>query len=144
MRFNNNIVTYFEIDDSLLEYSVFRLMLQPVVENCVQHGLRSSSERCCIKIKLRRRENFIRVEIIDNGWGMTKDALKELRIKINDAKSKNIGLTNLNRRLILHYGEVSGLKILSKKEMGTLVSFLIPMEGTKNKTDLFKQINNQK
>lgn len=144
VRFNNNIVTYFEMDNSLMEYSVFRLMLQPVVENCVQHGLRSSSERCCIKIKLRRKENFIRVEIIDNGSGMTKDTLTELRIKINDVKSKNIGLTNLNRRLILHYGEDRGLKILSKKEMGTLVSFMIPIEGTKNKIDLFKQINNEK
>lgn len=72
---------------------------------------------------------MIHVEIIDNGWGMTKDTIKELRSKINDAKSKNIGLTNLNRRLILHYGEASGLKILSKKEMGTLVSFIIPVEG---------------
>ncbi len=129
VRFNNNIVTYYEIDPSVMDYSVFRLMLQPVVENCVQHGLRSSSERCCIKIKLRRREDVIHVEIIDNGWGMTKDTIKELRSKINDAKSKNIGLTNLNRRLILHYGEASGLKILSKKEMGTLVSFIIPVEG---------------
>lgn len=138
VRFNNNIVTYYEIDESLMEHSVFRLMLQPAVENCVQHGLRSSSERCCIKIKMRRKENYIQVAIIDNGWGMTKTTLKELRIKINDAKSKNIGLTNLNRRLILHYGEDSGLKILSKKDMGTLVSFIIPMEG-EGKQNIFSK-----
>ncbi len=128
VRFNNNIVTYYEIDESLLKCSVFRLMLQPIIENSVNHGIKSKSERCCIKIKIHRRQENIRIDVIDNGCGMTKNTLKELKLKINDPQSKNIGLTNLNRRLILHYGEGSGLHIMSKKDMGTLISFTIPME----------------
>ena len=130
VRFNNNIVIYYEVDDSLLEHSVFRLMLQPIIENSVNHGIRSTNARCCIKIKVRRKMNYICVDIVDNGCGMTKAVLKELKNKINDAKSKNIGLTNLNRRLILQYGEDSRLKILSKKDMGTVVSFRIPIRET--------------
>lgn len=129
VRFNNNIVTYYEVEDTLLDYAVFRLMLQPLVENSINHGMRSKSERCCIKIKIRRRKDDICVDVIDNGCGMTKDALEELRIKINDAKSKNIGLTNLNRRLILHYGEYSKLHIMSKKDSGTVISFKLPAAG---------------
>jgi sensor histidine kinase YesM len=128
VRFNNNIVTYYEIDDSLLEYSVFRLMLQPIIENSVNHGIRSSNERCCIKIRVYRIKDDICFDVIDNGVGMTKNTLNELKIKINDAKSKNIGLTNLNRRLILRYGEYSRLKIQSKKDMGTVIRFKIPIE----------------
>lgn len=128
IRFNNNIVTYYEIDESLLDISVFRLMLQPVIENCVTHGIRSKNDRCCIKIKAHRRNNNLCIDVIDNGCGMTKQNLRELKIKINDANSKNIGLTNLNRRLILNYGEGSRLHILSKKDMGTTVGFIIPIE----------------
>ena len=130
IRFNNNIVTYYEIDDSLLDISVFRLMLQPIIENCVTHGIRSTNARCCIKIKVHRREDNLCIDVIDNGCGMTRQNLKELKLKINDANSKNIGLTNLNRRLILNYGEESRLRILSKKDMGTTVSFRIPIEVT--------------
>jgi two-component system sensor histidine kinase YesM len=70
----------------------------------------------------------MRFDVIDNGVGMTKATLKELKMKINDPQSKNIGLTNLNRRLILHYGDSSSLHISSKKDMGTVISFTIPME----------------
>ncbi len=137
IRFNNNIVTYYEIDDSLLGTSVFRLMLQPVIENCVTHGIRATNARCCIKIKVHHRQDKLCIDVIDNGCGMTKQSLRELKVKINDPKSKNIGLTNLNRRLILNYGEDSRLHILSKKDMGTTVSFHIPIEGTrKNDSDI--------
>lgn len=130
VRFNNNIVIYYELEDSLLEFFVFRLMLQPIIENCVSHGIRSYHERCCIKIKIRRKKEDICIDVIDNGCGMTRTTLKEVKVKINDSKSKNIGLTNLNRRLILQYGEYSGLHILSKKDMGTAISFKIPIRDT--------------
>ncbi len=130
VRFNNNIVTYYEVEESLLDYSVFRLMLQPIVENSLTHGLRSSSERCYIKIRIYQRDEHICVDVIDNGCGITKDKLKELKIKINDAKSKNIGLTNLNRRLMIRYGAECGLRIRSKQGMGTLISFKIPLSCT--------------
>lgn len=127
VRFNHNIITYYEIDDALMGCSVFRLMLQPIIENCVQHGIKATNERCFIKIKILKRGDYVRVDVIDNGSGMTRTNLEELRIKINDPKSKNIGLTNLNHRLMLHYGENSRLRILSKKDMGTTISFNIPM-----------------
>ena len=133
VRFQNNIVIYYEVDEALLDISVFRLMLQPIVENCVNHGIKSTSTRCCIKIKVNKRNEDLCVAIIDSGCGMTKQELSELKIKINDSKSKNIGLTNINRRLILHYSEYSRLYIRSKKDMGTVVSFKIPIKATEEK-----------
>jgi sensor histidine kinase YesM len=108
-------------------------MLQPIVENSVSHGIRSSNVRCCVKIKIHKKNNYLRIDVIDNGCGMTKETLKELKLKINDAKSKNIGLTNLNRRLILYYGEYSRLRIRSKKDMGIAISFLIPIDLAESK-----------
>jgi sensor histidine kinase YesM len=63
------------------------------------------------------------IDVIDNSCEMTKKKLEEVRVKINDAKSKNIGLTNLNHRLTLHYDENSKLLILSKRDMGTAIIF---------------------
>ncbi len=132
VRFNNNIVTYFEIDETIYDNYVFRLMLQPVVENCVTHGIKTINQRCYIKIKAFQKKDFIYISVIDSGCGMTKQNLKNLKEKINDPKSKNIGLTNVNRRLILHYGESSRLHIQSKIGMGTVVFFQIPIRRTEN------------
>lgn len=132
VRFNNNIITYYEIDESVRNNYIFRLMLQPVVENCVTHGIKSINQRCYIKIKVNQVRNYIYVSVVDNGCGMTKQQLYELRDKINDPKTKNIGLTNLNRRLILHYGEESRVHILSKENKGTVIFFRIPISNTQS------------
>ncbi|QHQ63092.1 hypothetical protein Ana3638_21855 [Anaerocolumna sedimenticola] len=128
IRFNHIIITYFEIDDEILDHQVFRLMLQPMVENSVNHGIKSTERRCYLKIKGYLRNDEINIAVIDNGCGMTKDEIAELYIKINDPSSKNIGLTNLNRRLVLHYGDRSKLHIRSKKDMGTGIYFRIPVQ----------------
>lgn len=127
VRFNNNLITYYEIDETLYDNYVFRLMLQPVVENCVIHGIKGTSERFYIKIKVFEKKDEMYISIIDSGCGMTKQHLGKVKEKINNPQSKNIGLTNLNRRLILHYGEHSRLHIQSKIDMGTVIFFRIPI-----------------
>ena len=132
IRFNHIIITYFEIDDEILDHKVFRLMLQPMVENSVNHGMKSTDQHCYIKIKGYIRNDEINIAVIDNGCGMTKEEIVDLYIKINDPTSKNIGLTNLNRRLLLHYGDRSKLYIRSKKDMGTGIYFKIPAQSIEN------------
>ena len=61
-----------------------------------------------------------------NALGMTKEETALLRKRIHDENSKNIGLPNINRRLMLKYGSDSALHISSKKGMGTVISFHIP------------------
>lgn len=126
VRFNNNSITYFEVDESVLDNKVFRLLLQPILENCFEHGLRSNSKNIVIKIKIYDRIESISIAVIDNGIGMSKESLEKLNSKINNKDSKNIGLTNLNQRLILHYGLKSRLIIKSKENMGTIVCFSVP------------------
>lgn len=129
IRFKNNIVTYFEIEEQVINHWVFRLMLQPIVENSVNHGLTSLNERFYIKIKIFKRKCKMHVSVIDSGYGMSKEEIERLYLRINDVKSKNIGLTNLNRRLVLHYGEASKIHIRSKKGMGTEISFKMPIQA---------------
>lgn len=126
VRFGDSIITYFEIDEDLLDCKVFRLLLQPMLENSFKHGKSVGKQQMVVKVKVIEKEHTLHFSIIDNGVGMSKEELNALRIKINSPNSKGIGLTNVNQRLILHYGQHCKLRILSKKNTGTVIQFIIP------------------
>lgn len=128
IRFDNNDIVYFDIDDDVLDTKVFRILLQPVLENSFSHGRRQNGEKLVIKVKIQDKGNYISFSVIDNGKGMDKTTLIELRNRINNDTSKSIGLANLNRRLVIKYGQDSALNIRSKENLGTVVSFIIPKD----------------
>lgn len=128
VRFNNRGIIYFEVDESTLEMHVFRLMLQPVLENCFSHGMRPDEGRILIKVKIYDRGDHLFVSVTDNGRGMKREDLAELVEQIGSASARSIGLVNLNRRLILHYGEESALHILSRENEGTVIYSRIPKD----------------
>ncbi len=132
-RFNNRIITYFDISDTVLDHKVFRLLLQPVLENCFEHGISPDQEKILIKVKIFDKGDHIAFFVVDNGVGISREGIEQIYRKINNRASKNIGLTNLNRRLILHYGSEYGLRIRSKEGLGTEVSFVIPKESKNEK-----------
>ena len=127
MRFDNNKVIYYEVDDSVLHEEVFRLMLQPMVENAYEHS-GDESRRIIMKIKIFDRQDHIEFTVIDNGKGISESELEDLYVRINDPNSKSIGLTNVNRRLILNYGSEYGLRIKSKVDWGTIFQFSVPKQ----------------
>ena len=124
-RFGDRFIIYYEVDDDVMDAEVFRLMLQPVVENSLLHALRGN-ERGYMKVRARRIGDKVNLRVIDNGDGMTREELEALRKRIADRNSRSIGLTNLDRRLRLRYPEERGLRICSIKNLGTSVSFCIP------------------
>lgn len=124
-RFGDRFIIYYEVDDDVLDNEVFRMMLQPVVENSLLHALRGN-ERGYMKVRARRIGDCVDIRIIDNGDGMTREELLALRKRITDRNSRSIGLTNLDRRLRLRYPGMGGLRICSIKNFGTSVSFQIP------------------
>lgn len=135
-RFGDCFIIYYEIDDDVMDNEVFRMMLQPVVENSLLHALRGS-ERGYMKVRARYIGDAVDIRVIDNGEGMTREELLALRKKISDRNSRSIGLTNLDRRLKLRYPGMGGLRICSIKNFGTSVSFQIPykkctQDDTKN------------
>ncbi len=125
-RFGERFVLYFEAEDGLENARVFRLMLQPLVENSLIHGLRGVEGRMYIWVRAEREGERIHFTISDTGAGMTEEQLEALLSTIHDEKSRSIGLTNLNRRLMLQYGEESALHIQSSPGQGTEIRFTIP------------------
>lgn len=125
-RFGETFIVYYEVDEKALQGQVFKLMLQPLVENSILHGVRNLERTGYIKVKILRRGEELVFSVTDNGRGFSRERINELYERIHDEQSESIGLTNVNRRLKLTYGESSELKIRSKAGMGTDILFRIP------------------
>lgn len=123
-RFNDAIETSFEMDEEIMEYETVKLILQPLVENAILHGIMESKEKKgIIKIKSYREEEDIVLEIADNGKGMSEEKIKE----ILDIKSKSgYGIKNVNQRIKLKYGNQFGLSYQSILLEGTKVTIRFP------------------
>ncbi|OWA37745.1 hypothetical protein B9G55_06785 [Saccharibacillus sp. O16] len=126
------------------EIQMLKLLLQPLVENSLIHGIRGQ-QGGRIKIKMYEQEQGLCLSVSDNGSGMTARRLEEVRRQLNGpfGQSAHIGVSNTHKRLILAYGQQSGLQILSKVGRGTLVKILIPrtMEESSSVPDIFLKPN---
>ena len=106
----------FLIDNNLLDVKFPILILQPIVENAIKHGILKKIEGGNVKIKINDKQDNVFVEICDNGVGFEK---------ADNSLSTGIGLKNVRNRLRLLYGEKYDLNIISS-DKGTDVSFYIP------------------
>ena len=127
-RFGNRFVIYYEIEEDCLSCSVFRMMLQPLVENSMVHGLNGLKERGYIWVSAARNGDSVRLSVRDSGLGMTEEERQALLRRVYDAEGRSIGLKNLNSRLVLRYGQESRLQIESAPGKGTHVYFDIPYQ----------------
>lgn len=110
------------------QYQILPLLLQPIVENSVIHGLEGIDENGEIEIHISRfSDEFLKIAIKDNGTGIPKDQLEKLKTNIENPGnfvSSGIGLHNINQRIKLFYGQDYGISISSAQ--GTLVTLLLP------------------
>lgn len=131
-RYDNGFQVLWDIDETLAETMIPRLLLQPLVENAIVHGLKQTSGNGRIKITVRKKyhDASIEVRICDNGSGIPGRRLREIRQRLRESDleytSAHIGLPNCCQRLLLTYSPESMLHIRSKEGMGTLVWFRLP------------------
>lgn len=129
IRLDNIENLIIDVDKNLLKTKVLKLMLQPIVENSIYHGLSSIATGGIIKIEIYIVDTQLIIDVSDNGQGMDKYTLDKLTGYINGFNDsfKSIGLRNVNLRLKLHYGNAYGLEIFSTYGEGTLVRITIPL-----------------
>lgn len=137
IRFNERLSIEYDVEDEMMQYSMLKMSLQPIVENAVYHGLEATEEAVKIKITGRIEGEYALLSIQDDGAGMedekayiineslSQTSLKELS-EIGKSKG-SIGLTNINARIKLHYGDECGLRIMSSKDVGTTVTIKIKL-----------------
>lgn len=116
----------------LEEYLLLPLLLQPIVENAIVHGLEQVAENGQIDIRVDVPENeLLRIAVSDNGCGMNTEELETLRIRMAQKtldRTASIGLCNINQRIRLYYGESYGMTIESIWGEGTCITLKIPVK----------------
>ena len=128
MNYSLKIRTSIELD----EYSIFPLLLQPVVENAILHGLEDVEENGRIIIHIRTRGDKLHIVIFDNGCGMTMEEINQMQQNMRhhpQESSKSIGLYNIFHRIQLCYGNAYGIHIKSRLHLGTAVTLILPAPG---------------
>lgn len=130
-RFGDNFVVEKEIDESLLRIKVPRLIIQPIVENAVEHGM-DIRKKGKIRIVIRKKEDKLLIEIVDNG--RLSEADKEKIDKLlnadgaNETLSLSLGIRNVNKRLKIIYGKECGLTIKSDKNQDTVSTIIVKID----------------
>lgn len=131
-RFGDKISAEYFVEEDAYSCMVPNFILQPVIENAIIHGLEPKIEKGKVSINISIQDEFLTFLVEDNGVGMDETEILDLYKKCRENNTKqSIGLKNVYRRLLLCYGEASMLKIESKKEQGTRISFLIPRNISK-------------
>ena len=124
-RFEDKFITYYDIDPQLNIYMVPKLFLQPFVENSILHGFANIDNEGALYISawVSGERAFFSVE--DNGAGMDSNKIKEIMTK----SSKRIGMTNVNKRIQLMYGEEYGVHIESELNKSTKILIELPLKN---------------
>ena len=117
-RFGDKLNIIYDVDESLYNFQIPSLIIQPLVENSIKHGILKKRDKGFVKIIVKRIDKDIEVAIEDDGVGIEQTVIDNLDKKIEE----NIGLKNVHQRLKLLYGE--GLNI-TKLEQGTRIKFRI-------------------
>lgn len=128
MRYRDKIDFEIDVDDEINNAQIIKLILQPIVENALYHGLKYKKSKGLIKIIGYRRKNDVILEVNDNGVGIEEERLKNIFNIKSEANSNGVGLENIQTRLKLTYGEKYGIKIFSIINIGTTVIIKIPYE----------------
>ena len=129
-RLEDRLTVQIEIDEEAKLCFVPKLILQPIVENAILHGIEKKKEMGRIQIQAIVREGTLEIRVTDDGIGMQPDRLMRFRESImsDEISGKHIGMRNVHRRIQLHFGEAYGLKIDSEWQKGTTVTILLPVE----------------
>ncbi|WP_340024729.1 sensor histidine kinase [Paenibacillus sp. FSL K6-1096] len=131
-RYNDRLAYELYVDPAANAVLIPPLIIQPLVENCVIHGLEDRMDGGMVRVDIRVEDALLKVEVSDNGIGIPAARLAELREMLdnNDGyETHSIGMRNIHLRLKLTYGPECGLVLASQSGYGTQISFAIPLRS---------------
>lgn len=125
IRYADRFQVRYEINDELLPFLIPKLILQPVAENAIIHGISENGKSIDIIIRVQQVDNQLYIDITDNGKGFDTNLNRD---SDHTDKLSGIGVNNVNERIKLHYGDQYGLFISSVVGEGTSCRMIIPIQ----------------
>jgi two-component system sensor histidine kinase YesM len=132
MRYRDILDYRIDVDEEVLDNTILKLILQPLVENALYHGIKNKRQGGIITVRARPQgDDEIVLEVEDNGIGFTAEKLARVTTTLADESGdirleSGFGIDNVNKRIKLYYGRQYGLSIRSEYLVGTRVSLVIP------------------
>lgn len=129
MRYKDKMEFQIEVEPGIENVSIIKLVLQPIIENAIYHGLKYKESLGLLQVRGYEKDNHVVIEISDNGVGMDEETLQHIfkRHKV-DYHSNGVGVYNVQKRLQLYYGSEYGITYHSKRGAGTTATITIPKE----------------
>lgn len=127
MRYKDKLEFQIDVSPSIKSVPIIKLVLQPIIENAIYHGLKYKESKGLLIVKGYEEEDNVVLQIIDNGVGMDEDKLLHIfdKHKVN-YHSNGVGVYNVQRRLLLYYGNGYGISYKSRQGEGTTATVTIP------------------
>jgi two-component system sensor histidine kinase YesM len=131
-RYEDKFFVRWNVDDAALDFPIIPLLLQPLIENSIYHGIKEKEGRCGIKLSMHIEPSGLHIRITDNGLGIVPEDLSAIRQKLIHPEidpGRHIGLYNANKRLALTFGEKYSISIRSRYTVGTYIHIFLPDFG---------------
>jgi two-component system sensor histidine kinase YesM len=148
MRYRDIMDFKIEADEQVLNNTVLKLILQPLVENALYHGIKNKRSGGTIIVRAtQHNRDEVLLEVEDNGIGFTPEKLSQLRTELYDDSGElnfesGFGIGNVNKRIRLYYGKQYGLTVKSEYTVGTCATLIIParLSDATNEADIPMQV----
>lgn len=129
VRYGNTFEVNFEADEEVKSCFILKMLIQPIVENAIVHGLSDSEGDGKVVVRFKKEQDALLVEIEDNGVGITEEKIQ--KVLTEDQRSKKgftgLGINNVDQRIKLNYGDDFGLSIESELNRYTLFKVRLPL-----------------
>nr|WP_309098593.1 histidine kinase [Fredinandcohnia onubensis] len=127
-----NFECIWDIDEDILDCKTIKLIIQPLIENAINHGVRKTRKTVVITVSCKRYNDEIWIRVSDNANGIRREELLLIKDQIEKTSLTKSGIYNVNARIRLHYGDAYGLSIESEPEIGTNAIIKFPIQKSNN------------
>lgn len=132
IRYHEKFKFTFDIDEETYKYTVVKLIIQPLIENAIYHGINTEYGQGNIDIRAFLENNRLILEVENDGYGITEEKIAEMYEVIQDKDdARSVGLKNVYQRVKLYYGFESDFIITSVLDENTIIRLELPLEKVK-------------
>jgi two-component system sensor histidine kinase YesM len=135
-RYQNRIHCRIETAKNVMELKIPKLVLQPLVENAILHGLEPQVEKGSIEVRVETTGNLLLITVSDNGQGADAAPITEMLKNAGTVSHNMFALKNIDQRIKLRYGSEYGMTFHSVPGEGTIVTLIMPLDENDESTDI--------